>query len=64
MFLLATVQVFFRIVIKISIFEVRGGYPFQPAWFKQWPWISYDQEHDRAFCFCCVQAVRQEKVRA
>ena len=36
---------------------------FQPAWFKQWPWISYDQEHDRAFCFCCVQAVRQEKVR-
>ena len=37
---------------------------FQPAWFKQWPWISYDQEHNRAFCFCCVQAVRQEKVRA
>ena len=36
---------------------------FQPAWFKQWPWILYDQEHDRTFCFCCVQAVRQEEVR-
>ena len=36
---------------------------FQPVWFKQWPWISYDQEHDKAYCFCCVQAVRQEKVR-
>ena len=36
---------------------------FQPVWFRQWPWISYDQEHDRAYCFCCVQAVRQEKVR-
>ena len=31
---------------------------FQPVWFKKWPWISYDQECDVAFCFCCVQAVR------
>ena len=36
---------------------------FQLASFKQWPWISYDQEHNRAFCFCCIQAVRQEIVR-
>ena len=35
---------------------------FQLAWFKQWPWISYDQEHDRAFCFCYVRAVRQKKL--
>ena len=35
---------------------------FQPAWFNQWPWISYDQQHDRTFCFCCVQAVTQEKL--
>jgi len=36
---------------------------FQSLWFEKWPRISYDKTHDKAFCFICVKAVQQERVR-
>ena len=29
---------------------------FQSSWFKKWPWIHYDQDNDKAFCFVCIKA--------
>ena len=35
---------------------------FQPGWFKKWPWLHYDQGEDRAFCYYCVQALKQGSI--
>ena len=35
---------------------------FQSSWFDKWPWITYETE-DKAFCFVCIKAVQQERVR-
>ena len=36
---------------------------FQPSWFKKWPWLIYNETDDKAFCFVCIKAVLQERVR-
>ena len=36
---------------------------FQSSWFEKWPWISYNETEDKAFCFICIKAVQQERVR-
>ena len=36
---------------------------FQPGWFQKWPWLHYDQGEDRAFCYYCVQALKQGSIR-
>ena len=34
---------------------------FQPAWFKHWGWLHYDEEQDLAFCHTCVKAYNEKK---
>ena len=36
---------------------------FQSSWFKKWPWITYNETEDKAFCFACIKAVQQERLR-
>ena len=36
---------------------------FQSSWFDKWPWITYNETEDKAFCFVCIKAVQQERVR-
>ena len=36
---------------------------FQSSWFDKWPWITYSETDDKAFCFVCIKAVQQERVR-
>jgi len=36
---------------------------FQAAWFDKWKWIHYDQVNDRAFCYTCVLAMKQGKMK-
>ena len=34
----------------------------QPAWFRKWPWLHYDQVEDKMFCHICLQAFKQGSV--
>ncbi|XP_050387312.1 uncharacterized protein LOC126803567 [Argentina anserina] len=34
-------------------FDGGQGRKFNPKWFKQWPWLEYSEEKDKAFCFPC-----------
>ena len=34
----------------------------QPAWFRKWPWLHYDQVEDKMFCYTCVRAIKQGSV--
>ena len=36
---------------------------FQSSWFEKWPWLTYNETDDKAFCFVCIKAVPQERVR-
>ena len=36
---------------------------FQSSWFVKWPWLTYNETDDKAFCFVCIKAVQQERVR-
>ena len=27
---------------------------FQPTWFKDYPWLNYNEESDSAFCYVCI----------
>jgi len=36
---------------------------FQSSWFEKWPWLTYNETDDKAFCFFCIKAVLQERVR-
>ena len=36
---------------------------FQSSWLDKWPWITYSETDDNAFCFVCIKAVQQERVR-
>ena len=31
----------------------KGGRQFQSRWFKDFPWLEYSREKDRAFCYPC-----------
>ena len=35
----------------------------QPAWFKKWPWLHYDQVEDKMFCHTCCQALKQVNIK-
>ena len=37
---------------------------FQKSWFKEWPFLHYDEAKDVAFCHTCVKAVKEKKTRA
>lgn len=37
---------------------------FQKSWFKEWPFLHYDEAKDVAFCHTCVTAVKLKKIRA
>ncbi|XP_040373005.1 uncharacterized protein LOC112193768 [Rosa chinensis] len=34
-------------------FDEGQGRKFNPKWFKEWPWLEYSAELDKAFCFPC-----------
>ena len=36
---------------------------FQPSWFKQWPFLHYDEANDVAYCHTCVTGFKQGKMR-
>ena len=35
---------------------------FQPAWYRQWPFLHYDESNDLAYCHTCVQAEEDENI--
>ena len=35
---------------------------FQSAWFERWKWIYYDSSVDRAYCFPCMKALKEQKL--
>ena len=37
---------------------------FQPSWFKQWPFLHYDEANDVAYCHTCATGFKQGKMRA
>jgi len=37
---------------------------FQKLWFKEWPFLHYDEAKDVAFCHTCAIAVKEKKIRA
>ena len=37
---------------------------FQKSWFKEWPFLHYDESKDVAFCHTCATAVKEKKIRA
>ena len=37
---------------------------FQKSWFKEWPFLHYDEVKDVAFCHTCATAVEEKKIRA
>jgi len=36
---------------------------FQATWYDKWRWIHYDQTIDKAYCYTCVLAVKQGKIK-
>ena len=37
---------------------------FQASWFRQWPYLHYDEARDLAFCHTCVMAFKEKRVKA
>ena len=37
---------------------------FQKSWFKEWPFLHYDESKDAAFCHTCAIALKEKKIRA
>ena len=37
---------------------------FQPSWFKQWPFLHYDEALDVVFCHTCRVASQQKLIMA
>ena len=37
---------------------------FQGSWFKEWPFLHYDEAKDAAFCHTCATALKVKKIRA
>ena len=46
-------------VFKISNFGGRNR-SFQHEWFSKFPWLHYNEEEDKAYCFYCVKTVKKE----
>ena len=36
---------------------------FQATWFKQWPFLHYDELKDAVYCHTCVTGFKQGKMR-
>ena len=34
------------------------------CWFDKWEWLHWDETSERAFCFTCVRAFKQKKLRS
>ena len=39
-------------------------YAFQPTWFKQWPFLHYDESKDAVYCHTCVTGFKEKKMRS
>ena len=37
---------------------------FQHSWFAKWKWLHYEEDMDKAFCYNCIQAYKEDKLRA
>ena len=36
---------------------------FQGKWFSKWRWLHYDEGKDAVFCYICVTALKQRKIK-
>ena len=36
---------------------------FQPLWFGSWPWLHYQEDVDKVFCFQCVEAYQLNQLK-
>ena len=37
---------------------------FSSTWFDKWGWLHWDESSQRAFCFTCVSACKQNRLRS
>ena len=37
---------------------------FQPTWFKQWPFLHYDETNDVVYCHTCITGFKEKKMRS
>ena len=37
---------------------------FQSTWFRQWPFLHYDETNDLAYCHTCVKGFKEKKMNA
>ena len=37
---------------------------FQHSWFAKWKWLHYEEDMNKAFCYNCIQAYKEDKLRA
>ena len=37
---------------------------FQHSWFAKWKWLHKEEDMDKAFCYNCIQAYKEDKLRA
>ena len=37
---------------------------FQPSWFDQWKWLHWNQATECAYCYVCISAFKQGKLRS
>ena len=35
----------------------------QHSWFQKYPWLHYEEKNDSAYCFNCVNAYKQKKLK-
>ena len=36
---------------------------FQHSWFSKWKWLHYEEDTDKAFCYNCIKAYKEDKLR-
>ena len=36
---------------------------FQPTWFDKWSWLHYNVDNDSAYCYVCIKAMKEKKIR-
>ena len=39
-------------------------YAFQPTWFKQWPFLHYDESKHAVYCHTCISGFKEKKMRS
>ena len=37
---------------------------FQALWFRDWPFLHYEESSDSAYCHTCVTAFKEKKIRS